>query len=191
MRMYRVNEIFCSLQGEGYHAGTPAAFVRLSGCNLSCPFCDTDHESFRLMTADEIVGEARRASGPAVSMLVLTGGEPTLQADDELIAALHRGGFYVCMETNGTHLPPKGVDWLTVSPKSRTAVRQCDELKLVFTDAQHVGDFGIEATHRFLQPCDTGDPMRNSDIVSRCVDYVRQHPQWRLSLQVHKLAGFK
>lgn len=188
---YRVNEIFYSLQGEGYHAGTPAAFVRLSGCNLACPFCDTDHKAFTTMTADEIAREARRAAGDETRLLVLTGGEPTLQADDELIDTLHSEGFYVAMESNGTRLPPKGVDWLTVSPKCKPAMVQCDELKLVFTDAQHVDDYGIEATHRFLQPCDVGDAEQNRDIMRRCVAYIMQHPWWRLSLQVHKLAGFK
>jgi len=188
---YRVNEIFYSLQGEGYHAGVPAVFVRLSGCNLACSFCDTDHKAFTTMTADEIAREARRVSGADVSLLVLTGGEPTLQADNELIDALHRAGFRVAMESNGTKLPPKGVDWLTVSPKGRPTVVRCDELKLVFTDAQHVDDYGIEATHRFLQPCDVGDAEQNRDIMRRCVGYIMQHPRWRLSLQVHKLAGFK
>ena len=186
MKVYRVNEIFYSLQGEGYHTGRPAVFVRLSGCNLSCPFCDTLHTDYTEMTAGQIAEKCKSGI-----FLVLTGGEPALQADAELIDTLHRHGHYVAIETNGTRPLPEGIDWVTLSPKCKPLVTRCDELKLVFTTADNVCDYGIEARHRFLQPCDTGDAERNREIVGRCVEYIKQHPQWRLSLQTHKLVGFK
>lgn len=186
--MRRVNDIFYSLQGEGRHTGRAAVFVRFAGCNLRCSFCDTDFASYREMSDDDIVEEISRY--PA-RFVVLTGGEPTLQADAALISALHRAGFYVAMESNGTHLPPEGLDWLTCSPKERVVVSRCDELKCIFDGVTPVSDFGIEARYRYLQPCDVGDAARNADIARRCVAYIERHPEWRLSLQTHKLIGFK
>ena len=190
MKTYRVNEIFASLQGEGYHTGKAAVFVRLAGCNLRCPFCDTDFSSYTEMTAQEILSAMRVYRMPLV---VLTGGEPTLQTDDVLIEALHGEGYYICMESNGTRRPPEGLDWLTVSPKagSTLAVTSCDELKLVVDEQTEISDSGITASHYFLQPCDTGDDERNRRIIHRCVEEIKHNPKWRLSLQTHKLAGFK
>ena len=112
-KTYKINEIFYSLQGEGFYTGTPSVFVRFSGCNLSCPFCDTDHNQGVMMTADEI---AAAVNAYPASHVVLTGGEPSLFVDDELTAALH--GHFIAMETNGTHPVAAGVDWITMSPKS-------------------------------------------------------------------------
>ena len=111
----RVNEIFYSLQGEGYYSGTPAVFVRLSGCNLRCPFCDTRHESGREMSEKEIVEAVGQYPARHV---VVTGGEPALQLTESLVDALHAVGRYVAVETNGTHPLPDNVDWVTLSPKS-------------------------------------------------------------------------
>lgn len=194
MRTYRVNDIFYSLQGEGHNAGRAAVFVRLSGCNLACPFCDTDFTSYETLTAAEIVGrvQALVPAGSVRPMVVLTGGEPTLQADEALVSAFHGAGFgTVAMETNGTMLPPASIDWLTVSPKTPVAVDRCDELKCIFGPDGILCDADIEATYRYVQPCDTGDAAANAEIMARCVDFVRLNPQWRLSLQTHKLAGFK
>ena len=117
MRTYRINDIFYSLQGEGHNAGRAAVFVRLSGCNLSCQFCDTDFSSYETLSAEDIVLRMQ-ALVPATSvkpMVVLTGGEPTLQADEALVDAFHDAGFgTVAMETNGTRQPPSNIDWLTV-----------------------------------------------------------------------------
>lgn len=194
MRTYRINDIFYSLQGEGHNAGRAAVFVRLSGCNLSCQFCDTDFSCYEMLTAEDIVLRMQ-ALVPATSvkpMVVLTGGEPTLQADEALVDAFHDAGFgTVAMETNGTRQPPSNIDWLTVSPKTSVAVDRCDELKCVFGPDGIICDADIEATYRYVQPCDTGDVAANAEIIARCVDFVRLHPQWRLSLQTHKLAGFK
>lgn len=188
--MYRVNEIFYSLQGEGLNTGRAAVFVRFSGCNLSCPFCDTDHSRSSDMAAEDIV---REASAYPARFVVLTGGEPALQVDDALVEALHGAGFTIAIETNGTCLLPEGIDWVTLSPKSAPAVlERCNELKVVFTSPDFQPSLsGVQADHRFLQPCDMGDARLNQAILDATVEYVERHPEWRLSLQTHKLAGFK
>ena len=188
MKAYRINEIFYSLQGEGRNTGRAAVFVRFSGCNLKCSFCDTEFDSYREMTVDEIL--AAISSYPA-RFVVLTGGEPTLQVDEAFIDALHQHGYEVAMESNGTRPAPANLDWLTVSPKGNPQQRCCSELKVVFTDAEQVDDYGVEAEYYYLQPCDTGNRERNADIMKRCIAYIEQHPKWRLSLQTHKLIGIQ
>ncbi|MDE5710447.1 MAG: 7-carboxy-7-deazaguanine synthase QueE, partial [Bacteroides sp.] len=118
--MRKINEIFYSLQGEGYHTGTPAVFVRFSGCNLKCPFCDTQHEEGTQMSDDEILEEVGKY--PATTV-ILTGGEPSLWIDRGFIELLHRAGKYVCIETNGTRLLPDNIDWVTCSPKQGGELR--------------------------------------------------------------------
>lgn len=185
--MYRVNEIFLSLQGEGYHTGRAAVFVRLSGCNLRCSFCDTDFRNYTTMTAEEIVEEVQRLSSDPHVLIVLTGGEPSLQADDTLIAALHGTGKQICIETNGTHALPKGIDWVTCSPKegSRIVLDRADEVKVVFT-GQNVEKWTkqIETGHWFLQPCS----CHNTQEV---IAYIIGHPHWQLSLQTHKYLNMR
>ena len=192
----RVNEIFYSLQGEGYHSGEAAVFVRLSGCNLRCPFCDTAHEGGEAMDEAEVVAEV--AKYPA-RLVVVTGGEPSLQLTATLVEALHAAGRRVAVETNGTRLLPSNVDWVTLSPKDAYVGRQAvpvltraDELKVVF-DGEHepAAYETIEVVHRFLQPMDCGDPVRNARITAAAVDYIGRHPQWRLSLQIHKMINIK
>ena len=212
----RVNDIFYSLQGEGRHTGRAAVFVRFAGCNLRCAFCDTEFDSYREMTAEEVIAEISSylpaSSTPgALPIIVLTGGEPTLQADEAFVDLLHQHGFKVAMESNGTRPAPKNLDWLTVSPK--IAGERCvmtgngkrpDELKVVFDENTEPEVFipsslalhslsasPSEAPLLYLQPCDTGDAERNKVITQACVAYIKQHPQWRLSLQTHKLADFK
>lgn len=198
----RVNEIFYSLQGEGYHAGRPAVFVRFSGCNLQCPFCDTQHEAGTEMSEQEIVAAAKLLtphSSLLPPLLVITGGEPALQLTATLVALLHQAGFRVAVETNGTLPLPPNVDWVTLSPKSlwlgpdaAPVLQEADELKVLF-DGQHAPsayDY-IEAAHRFLQPMDTGDADHNDAIIRQAVDYCLEHPQWRLSLQIHKILDIK
>ena len=203
IRTYKVNDIFYSLQGEGRNTGKAAVFVRFAGCNLRCPFCDTDFDAFRLMTARDIVAAIRKesptAEGP-LPIVALTGGEPTLQADEALTGLLHQAGYTVAMESNGTLPPPKGIDWLTISPKDWShdfSQYHCDELKIVFDEETPRRLAGHEpfSAHGgndpllYLQPCDTGDPERNKRITAACVAYIKQHPKWRLSLQIHKLIG--
>lgn len=182
--MMRINEIFYSLQGEGRNAGTPAIFIRFSGCNLSCHFCDTDFHSYTTYTTEQLLQVLTQY--PA-KMVVLTGGEPTLQATTDLVDSLHRAGYYVAMETNGTRVPPANVDWLTVSPKEKTVVTHCDELKVVFGEEGPLPHTAISARYYYLQPMDVGDAKRNADILQNCIRYVKNNPQWRLSLQTHKL----
>lgn len=221
--MFKVNDIFYSLQGEGHNTGRAAVFVRFAGCNLRCPFCDTAFDSYREMTAEQIVSSCETLSGrngiavmqdsalqddgQAPAMLaVLTGGEPTLQADAAFVELLHRHGFEVAMESNGTLPAPVNIDWLTVSPKgvSRFGERLPDEVKIVFDETIDpeavLHRMSLTESHRslltarsrlFLQPCDTGDAQRNALVLGRCVDYIKEHPQWRLSLQTHKIVGFK
>ena len=211
MKTYPVNEIFYSLQGEGINAGRPAVFVRFSGCNLRCPFCDTDHKAHTLMTAEEIVEKIKSPRG----LLVLTGGEPSLFVDESLIAALHAAGFEIAIETNGTRPLPAGIDWVTLSPKdafcpgATPVLTSCDELKVVFT-ATDPNDPALDALEKWesfghskssplggtrggllIQPCDTGDPEQNAAVTRAAVAWVKAHPQWRLSLQMHKILNIR
>ncbi|MBQ6237961.1 MAG: radical SAM protein [Bacteroidales bacterium] len=192
----KVNEIFYSLQGEGYHSGTPAVFVRFSGCNLQCPFCDTQHSSGTEMTEDDI---AAAVGGYPARMVVVTGGEPALQLTSSLVDKLHLLGKYVAVETNGTRRLPENVDWITLSPKdmwlgenARPVLARADELKLLFEEGLPVEDYeNILVAHRFLQPVDTDDQRQNDANKNAAIAYIKQHPQWRLSLQIHKLLGIR
>lgn len=192
----KVNEIFYSLQGEGCHSGTPAVFVRLSGCNLRCPFCDTRHEHGTEMSEAEVVEAVRQY--PA-HLVVVTGGEPALQLTPSLVDALHAAGRRVAVETNGTRPLPANVDWVTLSPKdaflgpqAAPVLTKADELKLLFDGVSEPQSYGtIAVAHRYLQPCDFGDTARNARTTAAAVDYIMRHPEWRLSLQIHKILGIQ
>lgn len=194
----RVNEIFHSLQGEGCNSGTPAVFIRFSGCNLQCPFCDTQHESGTEMTEQEVV-EAVKHLAPCSSLVVVTGGEPALQLTASLVEELHEIGKRVAVETNGTLPLPPNVDWITLSPKNAwlgdeavPVLTRADELKVLYDGSHDPSAFdSIAATYRFLQPMDTGDANRNADLMQQAADYCLQHPQWRLSLQIHKILNIR
>lgn len=198
----RVNEIFYSLQGEGHWTGTPSVFVRFSGCNLKCDFCDTDHVDGVEMTARQIVERVRGAvSGLSLFAevtdgihVVLTGGEPGLQVTDELIGLLHDDGWFVQIETNGTCRLPEGIDWVTCSPKGggMPVAEHVDELKVVFDGRRDVSEYeGLDAKVFSLQPMDVGDEAENVLIRERTVLYCMEHPLWHLSLQTHKLLGIR
>ena len=193
--MKRINDIFYSLQGEGRHTGRAAIFIRFSGCNLACSFCDTDFSGYREMTDEQIVEEVLEMvpdKDGVYPMIVLTGGEPTLQVDERLIDLLHEAGFcLVAMESNGTKNPPANLDWLTVSPKKNVMVKRCQELKCIYDGEQKVEDYGIEADYYYLQPCDVGDAGKNAEIIGQCIEEIKKNPKWMLSLQTHKLIGFK
>ena len=207
MNPFRVNQIFYSLQGEGRNTGRAAVFVRFAGCNLRCSFCDTDFDSFTEMTADEIIARISHLTPHIPPLLVLTGGEPTLQVDESFVDLLHHHGFEVAMESNGTRPAPRNLDWLTVSPKSLPPSLRCaddsigkqaDEIKIVYTGEEteallpsYIQHFERHAPLFYLQPCDTGDAARNVRLVHSCVEYIKGHPQWRLSLQTHKLIGIE
>lgn len=189
----RINEIFCSLQGEGHFTGTPAVFIRLAGCNLKCDFCDTEHEPFVDMTEAEVVAAAAQF---APRHAVITGGEPSLQLTASLVGGLHKAGFFVQMETNGT-LPIAeecGVDWITCSPKHREVrLKRIDELKVVYESVgQDMAQYeAMEAKTYSLQPCDWGDEERNKAILRAAIDYCLAHPTWHLSLQTHKIINIR
>jgi len=208
--MYSVKEIFYTLQGEGANAGTPAVFCRFAGCNLwsgreadrataTCNFCDTDFVGTdgrgggKFDTA-EALADAVQSAWPAAArthrFVVCTGGEPLLQLDADAVTALHRRGFRVAIETNGTLAPPAGIDWVCVSPKATAALAldRGDELKLVFPqpDAPPERFESLDFAHFFLQPMDGPDRGRNTQAA---VEYCLAHPRWRLSLQSHKLIG--
>jgi 7-carboxy-7-deazaguanine synthase (Cx14CxxC type) len=208
---YAVKEIFLTLQGEGAQAGRAAVFCRFAGCNLwtgreddraaaVCRFCDTDFvgmdgtDGGRYATADELA-EAVAAQWTASTtdrFAVLTGGEPLLQVDDALVAALHARGFAIAIETNGTLEAPDGIDWICVSPKAdaNLRIRKGHELKLVYPQAENrPEDFAGLAFERFsLQPMDGPDIAENT---ARAIDYCLRHPQWRLSVQTHKTLGIR
>lgn len=181
---YLVNEIFYSLQGEGFFTGTPAVFLRFSGCNLKCDFCDTDHSGNRTMDLPDLLKEL---TGYPSRHLVITGGEPSLQLDDRLVDMLHDAGFYIQVETNGTGPLPEDVDWVTCSPKGDTTavLRRIDELKVVYL-GQDVEEIASRhnAFHYFLQPC-------SGENIPETVAYIMSHPHWRLSLQTHKLINIQ
>ena len=194
---YRVNEIFYSLQGEGRWAGRAAVFVRFSGCNLKCPFCDTDFKAYREMTWNEIINAIKSLSADC-RFVVFTGGEPTLQLTPFLVDCLHQEKYEVAIETNGTQIVPFNVDWITVSPKDtfvgkagKPVILRADEIKIVFDGENEIQDYGIEAKHYYLQPCDTGNPEKNRDIVRQCVEYIKAHPKWQLSLQTQKIISVR
>jgi 7-carboxy-7-deazaguanine synthase len=208
---YSVKEIFYTLQGEGANAGRPAVFCRFAGCNLwtgreedrasaVCRFCDTDFVGTDGLGGGKFGGAdalaARIASmwpeGHAQRFVVFTGGEPLLQLDDALIAALHAQSFEIAVETNGTLIAPDGIDWICVSPKAGAPWRQQQgqELKVVWP--QPGLDLAVleraAFDNRYLQPMDGPDRLANTQ---RCIDQCMARPAWRLSLQTHKITGIR
>ncbi|MCJ2012881.1 7-carboxy-7-deazaguanine synthase [Methylobacterium sp. J-076] len=206
---YAVKEIFHTLQGEGAQAGRAAVFCRFAGCNLwsgreedraaaACRFCDTDFVGMdgegggRFPDAEALAGAiaATWEGGPHARYVVFTGGEPLLQLDAALIAAVHRSGFEIAIETNGTLPAPAGIDWICVSPKGRNALAQTtgDELKLVFPqdEARPEAFADLPFRHRFLQPMDGPEAAAHTQAA---IAYCRGDARWRLSLQTHKMIG--
>ena len=196
--MYKINEIFHSLQGEGYRTGTPAVFVRFSGCNLRCAFCDTQHQEGRSMSLEEIIAEINNY--PNTPLVVLTGGEPSLFINEAFVEDIKRQtGKLIAIETNGTRSLPTNLDWVTLSPKTGLpggdlepcVLKTCDELKVVFL-GQDLGQYNaIQAHHRFLQPCFSEDQARCQANMKACVDAVMRNPNWRLSLQIHRILNIR
>ncbi|HZE90259.1 MAG TPA: 7-carboxy-7-deazaguanine synthase [Rhizobacter sp.] len=208
---YSVKEIFYTLQGEGANAGRPAVFCRFAGCNLwsgrepdreaaACNFCDTDFVGTDGTLGGKFADAASLArqiaalwpSADVQPFCVLTGGEPLLQVDGALTEALHRGGFQIAVETNGTLDAPPGLDWICVSPKAGSALklRRGDELKVVVPQAGlDLNDLAtLPFTHRLLQPMDGPLASRNTEwAIARCL----ADPRWRLSVQTHKVVGIR
>jgi 7-carboxy-7-deazaguanine synthase (Cx14CxxC type) len=209
---YSVKEIYYTLQGEGAQAGRAAVFLRFAGCNLwsglekdrsdaVCRFCDTD------FVGTDGPGGGKFTDAPSLARavfqlwpehakgtpyVVCTGGEPLLQLDKALVKALHDEGFEIGIETNGTLLPPPGIDWVCVSPKAdaEQKLKHGDELKLIYPQTGALPDryAGQDFRNFFLQPMDNADRGKNTEAATR---YCLEHPQWRLSLQTHKLIGIR
>lgn len=212
--MFSVKEAFYTLQGEGYHAGKAAVFCRFSGCNLwsglekdrrkaICQFCDTYFVGTNFVgggkfeTAQDLASHIERLWEPGANytgkkMVVLTGGEPLLQVTKELINRLHDLGFYISVETNGTISAPEGIDWITVSPKAGTELKQTqgDELKLVYPQESAPPEKYdlLNFQHRYLQPMWGQEITENSKAAVR---YCKKHPNWCLSIQTQKYGGFQ
>lgn len=218
-KTYTVKEIFYTLQGEGANAGRAAVFCRFTGCNLwtgreedradaVCTFCDTDFVGVGPdggkfagpdALADAVASKWPDGSMPpapdagrATPLVVCTGGEPLLQLDAALVDAFHARGFEVAVETNGTQQPPSGIDWICVSPKARAplVLTHGQELKLVYPQADAMPErfATLDFEHFFLQPMDGPDAAANTQ---RALEYCLAHPQWRLSLQTHKMIGIR
>lgn len=204
---YAINEIFYSLQGEGVRAGTPNVFVRFAGCNLTCSRngetgfdCDTEFMSSRALTKEEILAAAllHYPDGATGKSVIFTGGEPALQLDQELVDAFKKAGFYTAIETNGTRQLPVGLDWICVSPKTaeHTLVqprswddmpRRVDELKYVRHADHGIPKPSLAAVHHLPSPAFSADVRETVAAQENCVQLVKQHPTWRLSVQLHKL----
>lgn len=212
--MYSVKEAFYTLQGEGGQAGRASVFCRFTGCNLwsgrerdrdnsICRFCDTDfigtdgQNGGRFRTADELAEHIATLwpwqTDSARPYVVFTGGEPLLQLDSQLIDAVHERGFEIAVETNGTLPAPAGIDWLCVSPKGRAELKQLsgNELKLVYPQSEALPERfkALEFDHFFLQPMDLAPRGQTGNTMADTVAYCMENPQWRLSLQTHKIAG--
>ena len=207
--MRRINEIFYSLQGEGAHTGVPSVFVRFSGCNLACPFCDTLHQEGTLMTDEEIFDTINSFPGQRV---ILTGGEPSLFIDADFISRLKAAtGKVIAIETNGTHPLPAGIDWVTRSPKTgicgdplpregkpdsaKVVIGHADEIKVVDVGQPLEPYFSLEcrrpSTLMYLQPCFVADAQEREANLRRTIARVLADPRWTLSVQSHRLLGIQ
>ena len=207
--MYSVKEVYYTIQGEGFHTGRPAVFLRFSGCNLwsglekdrssaICQFCDTDFWGTDGVNGGKYTADALARicqtlwpeENATNKFLVCTGGEPILQLDIDLISVLHDCGFEIAVESNGTLELPEGIDWVCISPKSNSELKVTtgDEIKLVFP--QEGIDFRnfeeLEFNHFYLQPLDDDHQLEN---IQTCISICKDNPKWKLSLQTHKLIG--
>ena len=207
--MYKIKEIYYTLQGEGFYTGRPSVFIRFSGCNLwngqeknrkeaICYWCDTDFigtngingGNYSSIEIKEIILNLWPRNQPFKPYVVCTGGEPLLQIDDELIQKIHDAGFEIGLETNGTITPPRGIDWICVSPKANTTLnlKKGNELKIVYPQCGLNPKIyeKLEFEHFFIQPMDGEE----SDLtIKKSRDFILKHPQWKLSLQTHKIMG--
>ena len=206
---YSVKEIYYTLQGEGYHTGRPAVFIRFSGCNLwtghekdrsgaICNWCDTDFVGtnginggkFSAEEITNIINSLWNVNVQTEPYVVCTGGEPLLKMDESLLKAIHKAGFEIGLETNGTMIPPDGVDWICVSPKANAdlVLKNGNELKVVYPQCgmnprMHEK---LKFDHFYIQPMDGIDQKNN---IKRSEKFVLDHPKWKLSLQTHKILG--
>ena len=206
---YSVKEIYYTLQGEGYHTGRPAVFIRFSGCNLwtghekdrsgaICNWCDTDFVGtnginggkFSAEEITNIINSQWKGNILSRAYVVCTGGEPLLQMDEDLIKAIHKAGFEIGLETNGTMIPPDGIDWICVSPKANAdlILKNGNELKVVYPQCgmnPRVHE-KLKFDHFYIQPM---DGINQTENIKKSEKFVLDHPKWKLSLQTHKILG--
>jgi organic radical activating enzyme len=180
----KINEIFYSIQGEGANAGMPAIFIRLSGCNLKCPYCDTDHNDYREYSIKELIEKIENFD---CRNIIWTGGEPTLQLTDEILE--HFKGYYHCIETNGTNKVPSLIDYVVCSPKIKRKLMAnfkdgVDELRYPIKEGDKLPDISKvpHASHYYVSPVDI--TKRN---INYCIKLIKKNPQWKISVQMHKL----
>jgi len=183
--MLRINEIFYSLQGEGNRSGSANIFIRLAGCNMKCKFCDTKHDNYDTYSLGQILARLQLYS---CQNIVWTGGEPCKQLTTEIVQYFHRYGYYQALETNGTLSIPDGLNWVTVSPKNKLhkSIMKCDELKILYQQDSDIRQFDIKADHLYLSPIFNGQDA-NYEVINNCINYIKDNPKWKLSLQLHKL----
>lgn len=190
-----VNEIFYSLQGEGGRSGEASLFIRLTRCNLQCDFCDTDFANGEDLSLEDIY---RRIAAYPCRWIVWTGGEPTLQLTGEVIAFFKERGYKQAIESNGTIRFPSGLDYVVCSPKGnydriKRINPQVDEVRLPVQAGERIPSLEQlpSASFYFLSPVFSDDSAATAANIAYCVEYIRQHPVWRLSLQIHKLIGIE
>ena len=207
--MYKIKEIYYTLQGEGFHTGRPSVFIRFSGCNLwtglekdrpnaTCYWCDTDFVGTDGVNGGKYTSEEIKNvilnlwpdNQESMPYVVCTGGEPLLQMDEDLIKAIHKAGFEIGLETNGTMIPPDGIDWICVSPKANAdlILKNGNELKVVYPQCgmnPRVHE-KLKFDHFYIQPM---DGINQTENIKRAEKFVLDHPKWKLSLQTHKILG--
>lgn len=194
MKTYKINEIFYSIQGEGVRAGTANFFIRFSGCNLRCAKntegfdCDTEFQSGRALSTQEILNEIQTLNQNC-SWIILTGGEPSLQLDQDFVRFFKKLGYHLAIETNGTKALPDGLDWICVSPKTAEHTLQqnfAHELKYVRSYGMGIPKPCIQAEYFLISPAFEAHGLEQKNL-EWCIQLVRENPKWRLSLQQHKL----
>ncbi len=183
---YKINEFFSSIQGEGRHAGRYVTFIRFSGCNLNCSFCDTKHDTFTEMSEAEIMNEIARHN---TDTIIFTGGEPTIQIKpnaqgwNNLIKKIRLLGKKVHLETNGTMPIASNFDWVTVSPKENWLIKKGDELKVIYTGQDLTQYDNADFQYKYLQPCDDNGIINYQDTINK----IKENPEWTLSIQLQKI----
>lgn len=185
----KINEIFYSIQGEGYWTGKPAIFIRFAGCNLNCSFCDTNHKLNYQLSAKEIL---KKIYNYSARHIVFTGGEATLQINYDIVKKFQEKGYYIQIETNGTKEVPQNIDWITVSPKevefpNSLILKQGDTLKVVYQGQDIKRYEDMDFRYFYLQPL-AKDGKTNA---KECIKIVKENPKWKLSIQMQKILKIK
>ncbi len=174
---YKINEIFYSIQGEGYNSGEARIFIRFSKCNLKCSFCDTDFNNFTELTKEQIF---QKVTNYKSKNIILTGGEPTLQIDNNLIDYLKAKNYHLSIETNGTNIVNEKIDFITVSPKTQITQKQGNELKVIWSLFNKFDYSDLNFEHYYIQP----ESEKN---IKEIINYIKDNPKWKLSLQLQKM----